>query len=256
MTTLRQERQRRDSLRERYRVRDWEELPLTQRPPMLVVWITELAALDNADDWLEEELGACRASGIRYILDLQNQSGKETSWRTHIGTFIAGFQSSLHHIRPNIGLGAEEITELGGVLPTELKMGQFTVRNKRDVITVAAPLLSTADIEAALQPLPDASSIPTPAPAARAAISGRNAPVDDLPISPELWTKIAAVARDLELNTPTPSRAEVYRIVFAGGDPKARPSGDNYKRMRRVCDAEGLLMPPVASAAPEMVDTA
>ncbi len=262
MDALREERGRRDRLRAQYRVREWEELPLEVRPPRLIVWITELStvtkAIEKCDDWLEDELSKCRASGIVYILDLQNQSGKETAWRSQIGTFIAGFQSSAHHIRPNVGLSADEIAELGGVLPTELRKGQFTVRNKRDVLTVAAPYLSTQDIEAALQPLPKSPGGPVAVivPASVAA-ERRSTPVEELPITAELWTKIAAVARDLELNTPRANRAEVYRIVFANGDPNAKPRGENYTRVKMVCDAEGLIMPRTApAAAPEMVDTA
>lgn len=266
MAALRQERQRRDDLREQYRVREWEELPIEVRPPLLVVWITELAAvvkaLDNADDWLEEELGACRSSGVRYILDLQNQSGKEMSWRTHVGTFIGGFQSSTYHIRPNLGLGAEEITELGGVLPTELHRGQFTVRNKRDVVSITIPPLSTADIATALQPLPDAAStLPAEGVAGNEPTSPRSPSAEELQISPELWARIATVARDLERTQPRPNRADVYRTVFANGDPTAKARGENYMKVKVVCDTEGLMMPrtppaPAVAPVPEMVDTA
>lgn len=140
-------------------------MPPEARPPRLLVWITELStvakAVERFNDWLDDELAKCWASGITYLIDLQNQSGKEMSWRTHIGTFIAGFQASAYHIRPNIGLSAEEIIELGGIIvPTELKRGTFTIRNKRDIGTVAAPLLTTADIEAALALLPTEPAAP------------------------------------------------------------------------------------------------
>ncbi|HEU4324474.1 MAG TPA: FtsK/SpoIIIE domain-containing protein [Roseiflexaceae bacterium] len=269
LDALREERQRRDQLRAKHKVREWEELPPEVRPPFLVVWITELAkvarAVDRADEWLEGELSQCRAAGIRYLIDLQNQSGKEMAWRSQIGTFVAGFQSSAHHIRPNIGLTAEEITELGGVLPTSLKLGQFTVRNKRDVVSVTVPHLTTEAIRTALAALPEAPLVSTTPVAAVVEVEERrSAPADELPIAPELWTRIAAVARDLQLKDPAnATRAEVYRLVFAGGDPKARPSGDNYKRVRRVCDAEGLLLPkaPMSTSNPavalsEMVNTA
>lgn len=258
MRALREERQQRDQLRAKHKVREWEELPLEVRPPLLVVWITELAtiakAVERCDDWLERELSQCRSSGIRYILDLQNQSGKEMAWRSQIGTFIAGFQSSSHHIRPNIGMSSEEIVQLGGMLPTELKVGQFTVRNKRDVLTVTVPYLSTEDLRAALAALPAAEVPVAPTVEASSATPAGVAevreapPVDDLPISPELWTRIASVARDLQLKDSNATRADVYRIVFADGDPKAKPSGDNYKRIRRVCDTEGLLLPKTASS--------
>lgn len=259
LDALRAERIRRDQLRADHRVREWEELPVEVRPPRLLVWITELStiakAIEHCDDWLEDELAKCRAAGITYLIDLQNQSGKEMAWRSQIGTFIAGFQSSNHHIRPNIGLSAEEIRDLGGMLPTELHRGQFTVRNKREVLTVAAPHYRMVDLEVALAALPDAPSAPVPAPTATPTL--RPIPVDDISIAPELWARIADAAREIERTSPTPSRADVYRRVFTPDNPKSKPSGDNYTRVRMVCDAEGLLMPRAATPAPlEMVDTA
>ena len=263
MDALRAERQKRDKLRTEQNVREWGELPPELRPPRLLVWITELGtvakAIEKFDDWLDDELAKCRASGITYMIDLQNQSGKEMSWRTHIGTFIAGFQASAHHIRPNIGMGADEIVELGGVLPTELARGQFTVRNKRDVGTVAAPHLTTADIRAALALLPGTSVVSPLRAGSQQAGQTNIAPLrpvaDDLPITSELWAQIVTAAREVETRR-NPSRADVYRIVFAAGDPKASPTGDNYKRVKRVCDAEGLLTPRMAGVVSvEMVDT-
>ncbi|KAB8140762.1 hypothetical protein F8S13_22430 [Chloroflexia bacterium SDU3-3] len=258
MAALREERQKRDKLRTTHRVREWYELPAEVQPPRLVVWITELETISSSlrefDSWLGDELAKARASGITYLIDLQNQSGNEMRWRKHIGTFIAGFQSSTHHIQPNIGLPPSEIIQLGAFLPTDLKRGQFVVRNKRDVTLACAPTVTTADIQQALALLPDQ---PEPEPAATATpiardrresefMSSGSAVIDDLPITPELWAKIAAAAREVEATRPSPSRADVYRLVFAGGDPKATPTGDNYKRIKRVCDAERLLMPRIA----------
>ncbi len=93
-----EERERRARLREAYGVVQHEDLPEGVRPPILVVYVGELNTLrldvPEVEKWLTSEMSTVLADGIRFLIDDQNTSGKVTEWRTHIGTYIAGFQAS------------------------------------------------------------------------------------------------------------------------------------------------------------------
>lgn len=160
MAALQAERQRREQIIVEAGVTRWEELPRDIRPPLLWVYVSELELLatgtSSLEQWLKTELTAARASGMRYCIAAQTVSGKSTTWRGQIGCYIAGCQSARSANEPNIGLTAEEIRERGALPPSELSApGYFTVRVKKDVATVRAPLIDLADRKAVLAHLPD-----------------------------------------------------------------------------------------------------
>lgn len=240
LEALRTERERREALRERHRVLEFAEIPAALRPPMLLVAIAELDVLqygtDDLDRWLAAEMSAARSSGIRYLIDAQNNSGRETRWRTHIGTYLAGFQSSQDWVRPNIGMTPAEIRELGAIPQHELQgRGYFTVRNGRDVVSVRAPQVETALRHELLARLPD-----TPAPigvldhrpgADRPPVPQAGAR-PQVVVTPEERARIVAAAR------LHPRRVDVCAAAFDGAT-----GGPAYQKTKRVLDEEGLLLP-------------
>ena len=119
------------------------------------------------EQWLERELSSARAGGIRYCIGLQNATNLKMEWRSQIGCFVAGGQSSRDADKPNLNLSTEEIRERGAIPPSALPApGYFTVRVRRDVATVRAPLISLAERKDLLRRLPAAPSMlpvfPTP----------------------------------------------------------------------------------------------
>ena len=243
MIALRAERERRDALRARHRVLEWQELPDQARPPLLLVYISELDGLklgcDDLDEWMTTELGMARASGIRYLIDVQNVSNRETSWRTHIGTFLAGFQSSRDSVRPNCGMTIEELRERGAIPPNELDgPGYFTVRGGKEAITVRAPKMALAERNAVLARLPDGV---TPsvldAPPARTgevggvgeSFAGERQIQKRISVTDEERGAICAAAQRLD------SRRKVCLELFGS------TGGVAYEKVRLVCDEAGLL---------------
>lgn len=173
---LEQERARRMQVLKQHGVTKWEELPLVLgRPmmPMLVVYVNELKLLKKAlgqalESWLEQELASARAAGIRYILATQNATKMKTEWRSQIGLFVAGFQSSRHADEPNIGLSADEIREQGAIPPSEIAgPGYFTVRLRRQVVTVRASRVDLPERKSVIAGLP----VITPSSGAREELS-------------------------------------------------------------------------------------
>src|SRR3712207_4975213 len=83
--------------------------------PLLVVYISELSLLEDATggrelgQWLNSELAAGRAFGIRYIIATQTASNYATRWRSQIGVYLAGFQPSDSQDAPNTGLTTREL---------------------------------------------------------------------------------------------------------------------------------------------------
>jgi hypothetical protein len=240
MVALRAERERRDALRARYRVLEWQELPDQARPPLLLVYISELDGLklgcDDLDEWMTTELGMARASGIRYLIDVQNVSNRETSWRTHIGTFFAGFQSSRDSVKPNCGMTVEELRERGAIPPNELDgPGYFTIRSGKGAFTVRAPKMDLAERNAVLAHLPDgaAPSVLDATPA-RIGEGGVSFTVERqvakrIVVTDEERAAIRAAAQRLD------SRRKICLDVFGS------TGGTGYEKVRLVCDEAGLL---------------
>lgn len=242
MQLLRAERERRELLRERHRVLEFEEIPMVDRPPMLLVYIGELDVLKlgtgDLDEWLSVEMSAARSSGIRYLIDDQNSSGREARWRKHIGTYLAGFQSSQDWVKPNIGMTPSEIRELGAIPQHELAgRGYFTVRNGRDVISVRAPLVDTSARYTVLEQLPKAEKprsvlddIPRGQDSATPGAGGDSR--KKIVVTADERTRILAAAEQHS------SRMDVCAAVFSGATGSLA-----YQKTKLVLDEAGLLMP-------------
>jgi len=241
MDALRTERERREQLRERHRVLVHEELPDAVRPPTLLVYIAELSVLGLAtqdlDSWLAAEMSTALASGIVYIIDDQNNSNRTTAYRTHYGTFLAGCQSSQDSVKPNIGMGPEELRKLGAIPPHELPgPGYFTLRNGRDVYSFRTPLISLDDREAVLAHLPNSPrplKITLPISAADAAATSA---VDER--RPKVVVTDEERGRILSEALKHSSRGDLTAAVFNG-----RRTGEAAQKVKLVCDEAGLLLP-------------
>lgn len=249
MEALRAERERRELLRERFRVLNHEELHDAVRPPTLLVYIAELSVLnlgtDDLDGWLAAEMSTARAAGIRYIIDDQNNSNRSTSYRTHYSTFLAGFQSSQDWVKPNMGMGPEEIRKLGALPPHELPgRGYFTLRNGRAVITMRAPLVDLAAREEVLARLPDVAEpqVVAPLPVEREGTTA--SPVGAKGRRGEVVVTAADEARILQAADQILARAgasarrvDVCALAFDGAT-----SGDEYQKTKQVLDQHKLLV--------------
>ncbi|HEU4321972.1 MAG TPA: FtsK/SpoIIIE domain-containing protein [Roseiflexaceae bacterium] len=244
---LEDERKERDTLREQHRVREWHELPEAIRPPHLVVWIPDFAAVLDAigEERFGPMLRICRSSGITFVVDIQNPTGEATSWRKHFRTIVAGALETTTHILPTLGMAPNEIVELGGTLPTELRRGQFTLRQERDVVTVSTSPLSTATIVAAIATLPvTAPPVATAQPAEEtAAAVAPAAPKEEPAIPDDLVQRIvdAAQAEIREVGAKA-SRTKVYYRVFG----QVPMNGQRYEQVKRVLDQHKLLLPTPA----------
>jgi hypothetical protein len=108
-------------------------------------------------------LSSARAGGIRYCIGLQNATNLRMEWRSQIGCYIAGGQTSRDGDKPNLNMSTEEIRERGALPPSALpSAGYFTMRRRRDVVTVRAPLITLAERRAILARLPDRPVPPMP----------------------------------------------------------------------------------------------
>ena len=166
MAALTQERLRRAERLRQAEVSKWEEYQGDDLP-LLVVYVSELSLLEDATSrsdlaqWLNSELAAGRAFGIRYIVATQTASNFSTRWRSQISLFLAGFQPSQSQDEPNTGLTTKELQAHRGVPPSELPppplgAGVFTAVSGRECITVRATRLDTHQRRALLDQLPDA----------------------------------------------------------------------------------------------------
>ncbi|MBX0330549.1 hypothetical protein K2Z83_23105, partial [Oscillochloris sp. ZM17-4] len=187
-------------------------------------------------EWMASEMSTSLAAGIIYLVDAQNNSRRATRWRTHFGTFLAGFQASESSVEPNIGMRPDEIEKLGAIPPHKLPgRGYFTARNGREVVSVRTPLISLEDREEALARMPKTASprsiTPPPPPATAAGeASGKSGP--KVVVSPEERAKILAEAPRHS------SRGDLTAAVFGG-----RRTGEPAQKVKVVCDELGLLMP-------------
>lgn len=167
LEALAAERQRRMQVIEACGVTKWEELPelVRKKLPLLWVVVSELKLLKAAfgkdfEGALERELVSARAAGVRYCLSTQTATNMQTEWRSQIGLFVAGAQSSRDADKPNIGLGTDEIRERGGIPPSELPdRGYFTVRLKRQVLSVRASYVPLDERKMILASLPAAEKV-------------------------------------------------------------------------------------------------
>lgn len=141
--------------------------------PLLVVFVSELLLLENAvgaknlTAWLNTELTAARAFGIRYVIATQTASNFSTQWRSQISLFAAGYQPSTSQDAPNVGLSTSELVARGVVPPSGLPApsagagGVFALVQGADSINVRTSLISDQHRDALLHQLPDAAPAPT-----------------------------------------------------------------------------------------------
>ncbi|MEN9936840.1 MAG: hypothetical protein RLZZ387_3419 [Chloroflexota bacterium] len=139
--------------------------------PLLVVYISELSLLQDAvgksdlESWLNSELAAGRAFGIRYIIATQTASNYTTRWRSQIGLYLAGFQPTDSQDEPNTGLSTKQIRLAGTVPPSELPpppqgAGVFAAVFGREAVNVRAPLIDDRQRAAWLARLPGLPAVP------------------------------------------------------------------------------------------------
>lgn len=166
MAALVTERQRRKTILQAADVEKWDEYQ-GDDIPLLVVFVSELLLLENAvgskalTSWLNTELTAARAFGIRYLLATQTASNFDTQWRSQISLFLAGFQPTPTQDKPNTGMSTAELEALGGLPPSKLPSpssgaaGVFTAIQGRDIATVRTSYLSGQHRTWVLSTLPD-----------------------------------------------------------------------------------------------------
>jgi hypothetical protein len=135
--------------------------------PLLVVYISELSLLADAlptrtalEQWLNSELAAGRAFGIRFIVGTQNLSNYGTRWRSQISCFLATFQPDASQDAPNTGLDTKQIRERGAIPPSQLPgaptgKGVFTLVCGGLVATLRFPFVTDEEIAARLDRMPD-----------------------------------------------------------------------------------------------------
>jgi DNA segregation ATPase FtsK/SpoIIIE, S-DNA-T family len=219
--------------------------------PLLVTYVSELALLADAtspkilERWLNSELAAGRAFGMRYIVATQTASNFATRWRSQISLYIAGFQPSQSQDTPNTSLRTNEIVRAGAVPPSELPApptgaGVFCVVFGRDSINVRAPLVDDAERKRWLEALGAASAATTrsdalevlPPLAERALIdtSGSRGSKEAPLVTDEERAAIIAAAQQES------SRRRVCLRVFN------TTGGRAWEKVKLICDQERLLI--------------
>lgn len=177
---MRELRQIREDQRVKLGVTKWSEIPLAQRPPLVIVFVSELDLLElgmpkgeKLEDWLNTELTTCLASGIVYIIGSTTVSNRSTRWRQAIFLHAAGFQDVEDAVEPNLGMTSKHVRELGGMSPIDFEgPGYFTVRINRALSTVRAPKLDIEDRRWGIEQLPRISpNITLPDPLVREKVS-------------------------------------------------------------------------------------
>jgi hypothetical protein len=119
MLALQAERRRRERLiADECKVLKWEDLPTAQRPPLLIVYLSEVRVLQSVkgfEEWLAEEMSTARAAGIRYLVGVQSFNNLSTSWRDQAGTKCSAYVANERQVEPALGLTSNEIRARGGV---------------------------------------------------------------------------------------------------------------------------------------------
>lgn len=195
MLAISDERRRRGQVLRAAGVAKWDEYQGGDLP-LLVVFISELSLLEDATRaselaaWLNSELSAGRAYGLRFIVATQNASNFSTRWRGQIGLFLAGFQPSRSADEPNTGLTSSDLAELGAIAPSQLPAppagaGVFTAVQGRDVVTLRASLLASQHRLWMLAQLPDRPATrPQPTPSETRQSYGKDSGENSRPAAP------------------------------------------------------------------------
>ncbi len=152
MQAVTEERQRRGSLLLEEGVTKWENSQLGI--PLLWVFISELALLESAvgssralDQWLNAELAAGAAFGIRFCVATQDAANFGTRWRRQIALHIAGYQPSSTADQPNTGSSTSDLLQRNAVPPSQLPpppsgAGYFCLVTGAQATNIRAPYLS------------------------------------------------------------------------------------------------------------------
>jgi hypothetical protein len=205
MSALTEERSRRGEILRNAKVTKWENYEGFDIP-LLVVYVSELSLLEDAvgksplTAWLNSELAAGAAFGMRYIIATQTASNFSTRWRSQISLYLASFQPSQSQDWPNAGLTTKEIEENGGIPPSKLPpppegAGVFTCIQGRTIHMVRAGLLDDKQRESILAGLP-ASSNGNPIPQKRKEEDRRVAIVAAL-LAKDPTLSITSIAKEL-----------------------------------------------------------
>jgi hypothetical protein len=146
--------------------------------PLLVVFISELSLLETAlkrertrrdrdrtldvdlESWLNTELTAGRAFGMRYLIAMQSVTGMDMLWRSQIGVFMGGYQPDESQVKPNLSKTPKQLSDTGAVPPHFIPTpptgaGVFTIVSGAQCMTVRAPYLSDAERRNLIANLPD-----------------------------------------------------------------------------------------------------
>jgi hypothetical protein len=249
MQALSAERERRRRILSAAGVSKWEAYQ-GKDLPLLVTYVSELALLQDAtsakdlERWLNSELAAGRAFGMRYIVATQTASNFATRWRSQISLYVAGFQPSQSQDTPNTGLRTNEILRSGAIPPSELPAppigaGVFCIVHGRDAVNVRAPLIDDAERRRWLEALQPASIASAHSDAAEVLTPILKIPLSDTqdqvgsgeaPIVSE-----AERAAIIEAAKVEPSRRKVCQRVFN------TTGGRAWEKVKQVCDEAGLL---------------
>jgi len=166
MTALVKERKRRREILAAAGVSKWDYYQGDDLP-LLVVFVSELLLLENATSkseltsWLNTELTAARAFGIRYLLATQTASNFSTQWRSQISLFLAGYQPSASQDAPNVGITTNEIEQAGAIAPSKLPApgagaaGVFCVVQGAAAVNVRTSYINDKQREHLLAQLPN-----------------------------------------------------------------------------------------------------
>jgi DNA segregation ATPase FtsK/SpoIIIE, S-DNA-T family len=172
MQAVTEERQRRGALLLEEGVTKWENSRL--RIPLLWVFISELALLESAlgsskalDQWLNAELAAGAAFGIRFCVATQDAANFGTRWRRQIALHIAGYQPSPTADQPNTGASTSDLLQRGAVPPSQLPpppsgAGYFCLVTGAQATNIRAPYLSDEERASAVGRLPSRPGVRQP----------------------------------------------------------------------------------------------
>lgn len=271
MQRLSKERERRQGILAAAGVSKWDNYK--RDLPLLVVYISELSLLEDAvgktdlTAWLNSELAAGRAFGIRYIVATQTASNFATRWRSQIGLYLAGFQPSDSQDQPNTGLTTKELKSFKSVPPSELPAppsgsGVFTAIHGREAMTVRCSLLSDEQRRAWLQRMP-ARPVPIPTVAAAlpetattalespaaaligtATTTAESAVVSAPAVSPRLVTEPVVVATPATLDVSAEECKKILELKATGLSGRkieeavyGFSGGKAYAKVRAVLEA-------------------
>jgi hypothetical protein len=300
------ERQRRKQILANAGVSKWDHYQGGDLP-LLVVFISELSLLETAlkrertrrdrdrtldvdlESWLNTELTAGRAFGIRYLIAMQSVSGMDMLWRSQIGVFLGGYQPDESQVKPNTSRTPKQLAAGGAVPPNLLPppptgAGVFTIVSGDQYATTRAPYLSDTERRNLIAHLPDqpvdqtallatlfADAVPGAVmPQAHASAPQPNAQTSHHP-EPDSTSGTTALEADADADSsPIPFSARELVVIgarIARGETKTevvkampgytarrhRTFVTYYEMLYRACAEQGVLNAPVSATLPQAV---